>query len=121
MENFPLNSWMFWILILPGFLTVWVFRYFNRTKGAGEFEYAGLSIFWGLFILFLTSMMWKIGLLKGIPDTNLTNPGQLLGLASLLCIVTFVLGWAGSSLANFKWFKTLINAIRPENFWKLRK
>lgn len=37
--------------VLSGFVTVWTFRYVTKSKKHGEFEYAGLSVFWGLALL----------------------------------------------------------------------
>ena len=41
----------YFIFVLSGFITVWSFRFVTKSKKTGDFEYLGLSVFWGLFTL----------------------------------------------------------------------
>jgi hypothetical protein len=43
--------------VIPGFITVWSFRNFTHSKKIGDFEYLGLSIFWGLIMVVLNSII----------------------------------------------------------------
>jgi len=45
------------IFVIPGFITVWSFRNFTHSKKTGDFEYFGLSIFWGLVMVLLNSLI----------------------------------------------------------------
>ena len=47
-------------IILSGFITVWTFRYLiNSQKPLNDFEYLGLSVFWGLVNFFLSILYLK--------------------------------------------------------------
>lgn len=37
--------------VIPGFITVWSYRYATYSEKKGEFELLGLSCFWGIFIV----------------------------------------------------------------------
>ncbi len=39
------------LVVVPGAMTVWSFRYFSNSNKTGDFEYLMLSVFWGAFIL----------------------------------------------------------------------
>jgi hypothetical protein len=93
MENFSLDNWMFWIFVIPGFLMVWIFRYFHKSKSGSEFEYIGLSIFWGMLLISLVAFLQHFRILK-LPDVHLNNSGEVIGFASILCIVALLFGWA---------------------------
>lgn len=50
--DFPIETATFFYVVLSGFMAVWTFRYFtNRKEKYSEFEWFGLSVFWGLAIL----------------------------------------------------------------------
>jgi len=120
MEILLLNSWLFWILIVPGFLTVWVFRYFHKSNKIGEFEYAGLSIVWGLLLFALIGLLEYLGILRGLDKVHLDNQGEIFGLAIILSFLGIIFGWAGSFIADTKTFKSTIDYIKPENIKKKR-
>lgn len=50
MENLPIDITHFLLFAIPGLITVWAFRYFTDSKKTGDFEYLGLSFFWGLVL-----------------------------------------------------------------------
>jgi hypothetical protein len=84
----------FYQLILAGFITVWTYRHTSRKplKHQPEFEYLGLSAFWGLAILLF--MAW----------TQRRNPEYLEGLLTNPyasgAVFSFLGGMLGTSAAQ---------------------
>jgi len=105
MEFLTIGDFNFLIFIIPGFLTVWTFRYFIRSKKRGDFELLGLSFVWGLIILifveFLLKKSYKI-------EHLLSNP---YGAAIVLSIFGIIFGWCGSHISQWSWFKKLIQRV----------
>jgi len=52
-----LDSYYFLLFVIPGFITVWTYRALFKIKKRGDFEYLGLSFFWGL-VLFVAFMFF---------------------------------------------------------------
>jgi len=52
------NFQQYLVYILPGFLTVWIFRYFTKSKKKGDFELLGLSMVCGFILFVLLSLAW---------------------------------------------------------------
>ena len=60
MENFPVEEFHFLIFIIPGFVTVWTFRYFTNSDKNGDFELLRLSFFWGLMVMIFYQLLMKM-------------------------------------------------------------
>lgn len=100
------------LFVVPGFLVVWTFRYFSKSTKQGEFEYLGLSFVWGMVLFTLVAISSMI--FKGLSNIFKND----LGAAFILTFVAPFLGWFGSLLSTWKWFKRTIDFFRPENFGK---
>ncbi len=59
MNQFPIDTYNFFFIVLSGFMTVWTFRYFSRSQKKGDFEYLGLSAFWGLVLCAIVGLFFK--------------------------------------------------------------
>lgn len=56
----PLDAQIYFYIILSGFITVWTFRFLTHSKKpTNDFEYLGLSAFWGLVITYLAQLYLK--------------------------------------------------------------
>lgn len=85
---------IFFLIVLSGFITVWTFRYFTGSKKTGDFEYLGLSAFWGLFNIFVFELLISLDK-KSLSQVTGGNPYAG---GFVLCIFGFVFGWGGASL-----------------------
>jgi hypothetical protein len=99
----PLDTANFFLFGLSGFVTVWTFRKFSKTKGDSEFEYLALSFFWGITNFVLVSWVdhWSPKALDSL--NKLTAYPFAFGFA--LSSYGFILGWLGSKLVRTNWFK----------------
>ncbi len=52
-----LDSQATYLIVLSGFMTVWSYRHVTGSTRTGEFEYLGLSIFWGMLNLALYELL----------------------------------------------------------------
>jgi len=109
--DFSFNINNFLIFIVPGFITVWTFRYFTKSEKKGDFEFLLLSFFWGLMSLFFTELGYSIL----YPTDYTIKFSKLIGnpyTAALLLPMTSVLfGILGSYISKQKWFKKFINFV----------
>lgn len=64
MPEIPIDVFSFFIIAIPGAITVWSFRLFTKSKKQGDFEYLALSVFWGLVVLFIQNFIFPNELLK---------------------------------------------------------
>lgn len=79
------NIYIYFFVILGGFMLVRSFRVsMNYKEKLGEFEYLGLSSFWGIVILFV----WSIFATK----TNSGSINNILEGGVLLTLIGFLLG-----------------------------
>jgi hypothetical protein len=99
----------FLLFVIPGFITVWSFRYFTRSKKTGDFEFLGLSFFWGLSTLLLTIFYYKLFLSQEKFLKMLENPYAA---AFILSLFGFIFGWVGGVLSRIKWFHKIINWLK---------
>ncbi len=49
-ETPSLNDLSFLLFVIPGFITVWSYRYSTYSEKKADFELLGLSFFWGIVI-----------------------------------------------------------------------
>ena len=89
------------IFVVPGFVTVWSFRYFTDSKKHADFEYFALSVFWGLLILSLYESITANELVKTLLANQYAAAIVLSGLG-LIC------GWMGGILSKTKLFHKVI-------------
>lgn len=98
----------FFVFIIPGFVTVWTYRYFSNAGKIGEFEYFASSCFWGLLILGIYEWIAP----KEVTEQLLSNPYAAGGALSLLGFFFGVFSpWVfGSSkfVKLMNWIKTHI-------------
>lgn len=87
------------LFIIPGFITVWSFRYFTHSKKSGDFEYLALSLFWGLVMVLINNAVVP----KDQFDAVVANQ---FAAALSFSILGFILGgfgaWAVNEVKNFK-------------------
>ena len=102
----PIDTQWFFEIFLAGFVTVWVFRYFtNNDKKYAEFEWFALSAFWGIFV---------IGIVGSIPHIQdqlkdiFANP---FATGTAMSFFGAIVGYSGSRILRFKWFKWLLNYL----------
>ena len=96
------------IFILPGFITVWSFRYFTNSKKTGDFEFLALAFIWGIFNLMLFGLAVKIGLLNELPN----KPAPVVSFMPLFSIWGFLLGLTGAQISKWGWFQKLTNLLK---------
>jgi peptidoglycan/LPS O-acetylase OafA/YrhL len=108
MDYLSIGEYNFLIFIIPGFLTVWSFRYFTESKKKGDFEFLGLSFIWGLIMLIIFQLINK----KNYPvERLLSNPYAA---AVVLSLFGFISGWLGNQIIQWKWFRKLINFLKSK-------
>lgn len=101
-----INDLNFLLFIIPGFIIVWSFRYFTGSRKTGDFEFLGLSFFWGLTNLLLTFLYYKTFWSQEKFQTMLENP---YGAVFTLSLFGFTLGWIGGALSKIKLVQRAIN------------
>ncbi len=106
MNEISLSDYHFLIFIIPGFLVIWTFRYFTDSKKQGDFELLGLSFVWGLIVLILVE-----GLLGSQDKIQKLFENPYVA-AVILSIFGVILGWLGSLLPKFTWFRKIINFLK---------
>jgi len=103
--NFPsISGFEFLIFVIPGFITVWAFRYFTKSKKTGDFEYLGLSFFWGLIMLLIFELIGSEESIKKLLQNYYAT-------AIVLSLFGFIFGWLGSIIPEIK---ILINLIKKK-------
>src|SRR4030042_901427 len=105
----PISDLSFLIFIIPGFITVWSFRYFTKSKKTGDFEFLGLSFFWGLATLFLTFLYFKFLGSQEEFQKVLENPYAA---AFALSLFGFIFGWVGGVLSKEKCFQKIVDQFK---------
>jgi len=114
MDFLTIGDLNFLILIIPGFLAVWTFHYFTRSKKRGDFELLGLSFVWGLLILTVMELLMRFFYRNNYNDKIkdfLKNPYSV---AIILSFLGVIFGWCGSHISQWSWFKKLIESISPK-------
>lgn len=104
LESASVDILHLFIFVIPGFITVWSFRYFTNSKKNSDFEYFALSIVWGLLILVLNEIVSKEAL--GILLNNQYSAALGSGFVGLL------IGFLGSQLVKQSLFKSFINWLK---------
>lgn len=104
MDIFGMGDFNFLIFLLPGFITVWSFRYLTRSTKKGEFELIGLSFLWGMILTALLGFLSLIPFVPPFPDTTFQTFYSV-GLA--LSGFGFLLGIVGAYIVHRKWFSAL--------------
>ncbi len=107
MNYLAIGDLNFLIFIIPGFVTVWSFRFFSRIEKKGEFELLGLSFFWGLLILVIILPVLKIVLKESNEFFN--NPYAISLAASFF---SPFIGWSGSKIIQWNFFVSKIDGLR---------
>jgi L-lactate permease len=97
-----INLFMF---VIPGFITVWSFRYFTDSKKNADFEYFALSVFWGLMILFFNELIAAQDKISEL----LKNPFATAGAFSIFGLI---FGWIGSALSRARWFQFVMSRLK---------
>jgi len=91
------ETFTYFQIILAGFVTVWSYRYFNKSQAKiTDFEYLGWSSFWGLVLLAGLEFV-----LKTYPKLNelISNP---FATGLLLSVFGFFLAFV---VCNFRSFR----------------
>lgn len=105
------------LLIIPGFLLVWTFRHFTKSKEIGGFEYAAWSFVWGVAQLFFINFyIGVIGVklpLIPINDELFFAAGALgIGMGSLAFSLLFgLIGAFFSNIGIFCWIDNFVSKI----------
>ena len=93
----------FFIFILSGFITVWSFRYFSKSsKKLGEFEYFGLSAFWGVIMLMIYGTIPWVS--KDQVQKLVSNQYTC---GFVLSLLGYFVGYAGAWLSRTKFFRKI--------------
>lgn len=111
MDQISITDFHYLFFVLPGFLIVWSFRYFTKSKKEGEFELLGLSFVWGLILILIIEAFYHI--FYGVNYSNKTN--DLLKnpyvFALLMFPISIVIGWIGRNISDFPFFKKIIRFL----------
>ena len=94
------------IYIIPGYVLVATFRYFNRSTKIGQFSLIVLSLFWGMVVFFgsaATFGWWLLNFVGSIQIQGLL--GVLLQALILSVVVSIPAGFFGAWLARTNFFQ----------------
>lgn len=100
----------FFLFVIPGFITVWSFRYFTDSKKIGDFEYFALSTFVGILMLLLYGSVAK----KESVAIVIQNP--YVG-AIVLSVLGLFMGWIGSRFSRAKFFRKIIHWLKNFDYF----
>lgn len=109
MDLTALSEQNIFLFILPGFVTVWSFRYFTNSEKKADFEYLGLSFVWGIFNLMFFGLAVMIGLINDIP-MNTSTPA--FAFAPVFCIFGSFLGFIGAGISKLHWVRRAVNWLK---------
>jgi hypothetical protein len=113
MENaISISDFNYLIFIIPGFITVWTFRYFTRSEKKGEFETIAWSFIWGTFFFFVPQWI-KHAFGGSYLNTPLDNIGALYGVMLGLSVFSPFLGFVGACFVN----RSMFQRIKKFLFW----
>lgn len=97
----------FFIFILPGFITVWSFRYFTDSKKKGDFEFLALAFIWGMLNLALFGLMVQWGVVKKFPSDI-----PVYGQAFILSFFGFMFGLLGAQISKWGWVRDFLQFLK---------
>jgi hypothetical protein len=99
----------FFLFVIPGFVTVWSFRYFTDSKKNADFEYFVLSVVWGLLILLAYEL---------ISTTDQVNKliSNLYAAAVAQSFAGLFIGWFGSFLSRSDWVQKIVEWLKTRRF-----
>lgn len=106
MQNLQIADLNYLVFLIPGFLMVWCFKKFTAKPAPDDFEFAGLSFFWGLVNL----MLWELLVKKEIVDQTLKN---IYATTFILCIFAVVFAYGASWIALQDWWMGLKKIFKP--------
>jgi hypothetical protein len=114
-----LDSYYFLLFVIPGFITVWTYRTIFKVQKKGDFEYLGLSVFWGLVIFLFSIFATKNGAMFSyifgeLFPFSLVPASVILSAAGFLLVVGFSSGMKLPDLILGNKNKT-ITTIQKEN------
>jgi predicted membrane protein len=108
MQFLTVGEFNFLIFLIPGFVTVWSFRYFSNINRKGDFEFLGLSFIWGMIILSVFGLIvqeeYRVAKL-------LSNPYAA---AITLSLLGLILGWFGSKITRLKAFIKIVSFLKSD-------
>jgi hypothetical protein len=115
MPDIPLDLTALLMIVVPGAITVWSYRFFTKSKKSGDFEYLTLSIFWGVVLLAIQPWISR----KEEFVKLLNNPFATMLAMSILGIflsfsLVFGYSWIGPRVLN-KVSKKNKKAKRPKS------
>ncbi len=93
------------VFVIPGFLTVWSFRYVINSEKKSDFEYLALSVIWGLIML----LFFEVTHSKESIEMLVQNPYAT---AMILGIFGLLFGWVGGLITKSHWFRNLVNFFK---------
>jgi RsiW-degrading membrane proteinase PrsW (M82 family) len=99
-----------YIFILPGFITVWSFRYFANSNKKGDFEFLILAFIWGFLNLIISGLLIKIGFLKDFTLDNLITD------VIIFSFLGFFFGLFGAQISKWNWFRNIIDFLKSNWF-----
>ena len=101
MPGISFDTITFFEIILCGFIAVWVFRHFtNSEKKYAEFEWFGLSAFWGLSILALWNSIAMLNPDLQVQTSELLKNPFSTGLT--LSTFSIILGYGASRVIRLR-------------------
>jgi len=104
----------FFIFVIPGFITVWSYRYFKESKDQiGDFEYLAKSSFWGLIMFFIYALANQI-FNRQHPISELISNPYFFSIA--LSILGYFFGWYGVVILKISWVQKFIKWLKNYHF-----
>jgi hypothetical protein len=117
-----LDVFHFFIFIIPGFVTVWAYRFFTDSKSSeiGEFEYFAASCLWGMLLLAIYQLACLAVSRRALVAGLLQNPYSATSVLSLsaMALLGLFLGWCGSIFTRTEGFKAFIRWLKKIDFSK---
>lgn len=100
LESTNIDIFNLFLFVIPGFITVWSFRYVTEPKKDSNFEYFALSVFWGLLLLTFNRL---IAPLLSTQETFNRLLQNVYAAALAFSFFGFFLGLAGGLLIKGMW------------------
>jgi len=95
----------FFIFVIPGFMTIWSFRYFTDSKKTGEFELFALSFFCGLVVLMFYELISSAENIKKLLGNNYSA-------AFILSISGMIISFLAAAISRTSWYKIVIKKLK---------
>jgi uncharacterized protein YacL len=107
-DIFSMDQISFLLFLIPGFVTVWSFRYFTDSKKTGDFEYLILSFVVG-FITATAGVGWS----KVDPNFEKVLENQYAA-SMALSVIGLIIGLLCAQISKYRWFEKIVTVLKSK-------